>query len=108
MTHREQTLAESGAPGGERDDLEHDRQQIDALDLRLIEILRDRRRVSARIQQRRLSHGGARIAPHREQVVIERYRQGLGPEAVALVRELLSLCRGPAAAPAADRDELSA
>lgn len=87
--------------------IEIDRQEIDALDSRIIELIQSRHRVSFRIQRRRQSDGGPRTELARETVVIDRYRQGLGPEGVTLVTDILRLCRGPApeagASTAADR-----
>lgn len=84
--------------------MENDRKEIDLIDTRLIEMLRARRRISSRVQQHRLNHGGPRIAPGREKAVIDRYRQALGPDAAALVHDILRLCRGPAPAAAATTD----
>ena len=86
-------------------ELETDRKEIDVIDMRLIEILRDRRLISAQVQQRRLSHGGPRVAPGREEIVIDRYRRALGPDATPLAHGILRLCRGPAPADAAGQDE---
>lgn len=87
--------------------IEIDRREIDALDLKIIELIQSRHRVSFRIQRRRQSDGGPRTELARETVVIDRYRQSLGPEGTTLVTDILRLCRGPApeagAPTAADR-----
>jgi chorismate mutase len=80
----------------ETDRQEIDRREIDALDSRIVQLIRDRHRVSFRIQQRRRREGGPRTVLTREMVVIDRYRQGLGPEGTALATAILRLCRGPA------------
>jgi len=89
--------------------IENDRQEIDALDSKIIGLIQSRHRVSFRIQERRRGDGGPRTVLAREMVVIDRYRQALGPEGAALVTAILRLCRGPApesAVPAAsDRGE---
>ncbi|MGX2993504.1 chorismate mutase [Streptomyces sp. JNUCC 64] len=85
--------------------LENDRREIDALDARIVEMLRSRRRISHRIQQRRLTGGGPRTVLARETAVIDRYRQALGPEGVPLVTDVLRLCRGPAPAVTTDGAE---
>ncbi|GAA2733868.1 chorismate mutase [Streptomyces nogalater] len=76
--------------------IEIDRQEIDLLDSKIIELIQNRHRVSFRIQQRRLGDGGPRTVLAREMVVIDRYRQALGPEGTSLVTDILRLCRGPA------------
>ncbi|WP_405945463.1 chorismate mutase [Streptomyces prunicolor] len=79
-----------------RNAIENDRQEIDALDSKIIELIQSRHRVSSRIQRRRQSGGGPRTELARETVVIDRYRQALGPEGTTLVTDILRLCRGPA------------
>lgn len=97
----------SAEPGGEetgRSELdrpemtpqEMDRREIDALDARIVQLIRDRHRISSRIQQRRRRAGGPRTVLTREMVVIDRYRQGLGTEGTAMATAILRLCRGPA------------
>lgn len=89
--------------------IEGDRQEIDTLDSQIIELIQSRHRVSFRIQQRRQSDGGPRTVLAREMVVIDRYREALGPEGTALGTDILRLCRGPASeAGAADRGEPAA
>ncbi|MGX6741744.1 chorismate mutase [Streptomyces peucetius] len=89
--------------------IEIDRQEIDTLDSKIIELIQSRHRVSFRIQQRRQGEGGPRTVLAREMVVIDRYRQALGPEGTSLVTDILRLCRGPApesaASTASDRGE---
>lgn len=92
-------IEETGRPVMDRpetDRQEMDRREIDALDSRIVQLIRDRHRVSFRIQQRRRREGGPRTVLTREMVVIDRYRQGLGPEGTALATAVLRLCRGPA------------
>lgn len=76
--------------------IEIDRQEIDSLDSKIIELIRSRHRVSFRIQQRRLGDGGPRTVLAREMAVIDRYHQALGREGTTLVTDILRLCRGPA------------
>ncbi|MEY9992110.1 chorismate mutase [Streptomyces sp. V4I8] len=70
------------------------REAIDALDLQLLEILQRRRAISLQIQQQRMSEGGTRTVLSRENIILERYANGLGAEGTALALNILSLCRG--------------
>lgn len=91
---RETDRRETDRQGMDRQEI--DRREIDALDARIVQLIRDRHRISSRIQQRRRREGGPRTVLTREMVVIDRYRQGLGPEGTALATAILRLCRGPA------------
>ncbi|MEU3036697.1 MULTISPECIES: chorismate mutase [Streptomyces] len=84
----------TGPAGVDRQEL--DRREIDSLDSRIVQLIHERHHVSSRIQQRRRREGGPRTVLKREMVVIDRYRQGLGPEGTALATAILRLCRGPA------------
>jgi chorismate mutase len=70
------------------------REEIDALDLQIIEIMQRRRAISLRIQQQRISEGGTRAVLSREKIILDRYSTGLGAEGAALALNILSLCRG--------------
>jgi chorismate mutase len=72
------------------------RGRIDALDAAIIELIRERTAVSARIQQARIAAGGRRVELARESAVIARYREALGKPGTALALDLLDLCRGTA------------
>jgi chorismate mutase len=91
---KESDRRETDRQGMDRQEI--DRREIDALDARIVQLIRDRHRISSRIQQRRRREGGPRTVLTREMVVIDRYRQGLGPEGTALATAILRLCRGPA------------
>ncbi|MFD3991435.1 chorismate mutase [Streptomyces sp. NPDC058548] len=73
-----------------------DRVAIDALDGQIIELLARRSRISARIQQGRMSSGGPRTELSREMDVLARYRDGLGPFGTQVAMSVLKLCRGAA------------
>lgn len=90
---KESGRQETDRQGMDRQEI--DRREIDALDARIVQLIRDRHRISSRIQQRRRREGGPRTVLTREMVVIDRYRQGLGPEGTALATAILRLCRGP-------------
>ncbi|NJP70112.1 chorismate mutase [Streptomyces sp. C1-2] len=91
-----QATGPAGVDRQELDRQEVDRREIDSLDSRIVQLIHERHHVSSRIQQRRRREGGPRTVLKREMVVIDRYRQGLGPEGTALATAILRLCRGPA------------
>ncbi|KOU66929.1 chorismate mutase [Streptomyces sp. NPDC054949] len=83
-----------------KDVIERDRREIDGLDARIIELLGQRARVSARIQGNRINAGGPRTVLAREAEVLGRYRHGLGATGTPIAMHVLQFCRG--ASPAAD------
>ena len=70
------------------------REQIDALDAALIQLVAERVRVSRRIQTARMNAGGTRVELGREREVLGAYRAGLGAEGPHLADAVLQLCRG--------------
>ncbi|WP_329499904.1 chorismate mutase [Kitasatospora herbaricolor] len=88
---------DTGGPDG----IDVDREEIDLLDSQIIDIIQRRRRISHRIQQRRLGSGGPRTVLSREMVVLDRYREALGAEGNTLAIDILHFCRGAAPAPKA-------
>jgi chorismate mutase len=70
------------------------REQIDALDAALIQLVAERARVSRRIQTARMNAGGTRVELGRERTVLASYRAGLGPEGPTLADAVLQVCRG--------------
>lgn len=70
------------------------RQQIDALDARIIALVQERVDVSAGIQRARIESGGRRVHLAREMEVLDNYRGRLGRPGTQLAMVLLSLCRG--------------
>lgn len=70
------------------------RGRIDALDARIIDLVRERREISAGIQRARLEAGGRRVQLARELEVLEHYRDALGRPGTQLAMTLLGLCRG--------------
>jgi len=70
------------------------REQIDALDGALLHIVAERVRVSQRIQTARMNAGGTRVELGRERVVLDAYRQALGPDGGTLADAVLRICRG--------------
>ena len=77
-------------------DIPQTRQQIDALDDQLMQLIRERVRLSTAIQQERLAHGGTRLALQRGGEVLDRWHAALDRPGVAVARALLELSRGPA------------
>ncbi|MET7901699.1 chorismate mutase [Streptomyces sp. NPDC005336] len=72
------------------------RERIDALDGRILDLVRQRMAVSASIQEARIAAGGRRVQLSREMEILDRYREGLGKPGTTLAMTLLELCRGRA------------
>ncbi|MFE5121685.1 chorismate mutase [Streptomyces sp. NPDC056669] len=70
------------------------RERIDALDGRILDLVRERMAVSAAIQEARIASGGRRVQLSREMEILDRYRQRLGKSGTTLAMTLLELCRG--------------
>ncbi|MFE5143790.1 chorismate mutase [Streptomyces fagopyri] len=70
------------------------RDRVDALDDRIIGLVRERMAVSAVIQKARIESGGRRVNLSREMEVLGRYRDALGKPGTSLAMTLLELCRG--------------
>ncbi|MEU5267110.1 chorismate mutase [Streptomyces hygroscopicus] len=70
------------------------RERIDALDGRILDLVRERMAVSAAIQEARIAAGGRRVQLSREMEILDRYRQRLGKPGTTLAMTLLELCRG--------------
>jgi len=73
------------------------RGRIDEIDAVLRDLIAARRRISARIQQLRISDGGARVEQGREREVLDAWSSELGPAGADVARALLTLCRGTVA-----------
>ncbi|MFI6475253.1 chorismate mutase [Streptomyces sp. NPDC050516] len=74
--------------------MEEARGAIDRLDIGIIDLLAQRARISARIQQSRISSGGPRTVFSREMDVLARYRNELGADGTQIAMNVLKLCRG--------------
>jgi chorismate mutase len=72
------------------------RTRIDAVDERLITLIKERMTISAEVQQARMASGGPRLSLSREMDILTRYREGLGRPGTELAMLLLELCRGRA------------
>ena len=71
------------------------RDEIDACDAEIIELVRRRLAVSHEIGAIRRATGGTRLNLAREQQVLARFREALGPDGAALGMLLLRQGRGP-------------
>jgi chorismate mutase len=70
------------------------RERIDDLDAQIANLVRSRAEVSRRIQAARIQGGGTRIELGRERVVLQGYRDVLGPDGALLGDAVLRVCRG--------------
>jgi chorismate mutase len=72
------------------------REQLDAVDVELIQVVHRRIALSKQIQTVRISHGGRRREHSRELNIVNTYVDGLGRNGSQLALTLLELCRGRA------------
>lgn len=70
------------------------RGQIDALDEAIRRLVSERAKLSQRVQAARINSGGTRVELGRERVIMDAYRQALGPNGPALADAILTVCRG--------------
>jgi chorismate mutase len=70
------------------------RTQIDAMDEAILRLVAERAKLSRRIQRARMNAGGTRVELGRERVILDAYRQALGPQGPALADAVLQVCRG--------------
>jgi chorismate mutase len=70
------------------------RNQIDAIDAAIVQLVQERARLSHRIQTARINSGGTRVELGRERVILETYRDGLGAQGPHLADAVLQVCRG--------------
>jgi chorismate mutase len=70
------------------------RGQIDALDVAITRLVAERTQLSRRVQQARISAGGARVELGRERVIMDHYRSVLGNEGPNLAEAILRVGRG--------------
>jgi chorismate mutase len=70
------------------------RTQIDAMDEAILRLVAERAKLSRRIQLARMNAGGTRVELGRERVILDAYRQALGPQGPALADAVLQVCRG--------------
>ncbi|WP_438297329.1 chorismate mutase [Streptomyces sp. HUAS TT7] len=70
------------------------RERIDALDNRIIGLIRERIAFSAMIQDTRIASGGRRVNLSREMEILSTYNGAFGKPGTALAMTLLELGRG--------------
>lgn len=70
------------------------RERIDELDTQIAALVKARSDVSRRIQAARVHSGGTRIELGRERIVLQGYREALGPDGMLLGDAVLRVCRG--------------
>ncbi|MFP8943078.1 chorismate mutase [Streptomyces fenghuangensis] len=88
------TEAGTAAAAAADERIAQDRERIDELDRRIIDLVRERMEVSARVQRARIGAGGRRVNLSREMEILTRYRERLGRPGTSLAMTLLELCRG--------------
>jgi chorismate mutase len=86
--------ADADAPADPAERIGELRSEIDACDAQLIELVRRRLAVSQEIGALRAASGGTRLSLSREQQVLARFREALGPDGASLGMLLLRQGRG--------------
>lgn len=71
------------------------RARIDEIDRHLIELWKERARISREVGATRVAAGGTRLALAREQEILNRFREALGADGTQLGMLLLRAGRGP-------------
>ena len=88
------TAAPVTVTGTEAERIGELRSAIDACDAEIIELVQRRLAISREIGALRASSGGTRLSLSREQQVLARFRDALGPDGAALGMMLLRQGRG--------------
>jgi chorismate mutase len=88
------TTATTELPADATDRIGELRQEIDACDAQIIELIRRRLSISQEIGALRTASGGMRLSLSREQRVLDRFRAALGPDGATLGMMLLRQGRG--------------
>lgn len=88
------TSATAAVTGSETDRIGELRQAIDACDAAIIELVQRRLSISQEIGVVRKASGGTRLNLAREQQVLARFQDALGPDGAALGMLLLRQGRG--------------
>ncbi len=70
------------------------REQIDALDTALTNLILVRSQLSHRIQLTRMSVGGPRVLLSREREIRQHYRDAMGADGIVIAEAVLRVCRG--------------
>ncbi len=88
------TLAEAAPAAEPADPITALRAEIDACDDEVIALVRRRLAISQRIGSLRAASGGTRLSLAREQQLLARFGEALGPDGAALAMLLLRQGRG--------------
>jgi chorismate mutase len=75
------------------------RDQIDAIDRAITQLVAERAQLSRRVQAARMNAGGTRIELGRERVILDTYRGALGADGPSLADAVLRVCRGAVVRP---------
>jgi chorismate mutase len=71
------------------------RERIDQIDSELIRLWLERAAISQEVGKTRVASGGTRLVLAREQEIVARFREALGPDGVQVAMLLLRAGRGP-------------
>lgn len=71
------------------------RRRIDEIDSEIIELWQERAAASKEVGATRIASGGTRLVLSREREIMERYRNGLGPDGTQVALLVLRAGRGP-------------
>jgi chorismate mutase len=86
----------SGTPEtGASDRIGELRTRIDEIDNALIELWKERARISGEVGRVRIASGGTRLVLAREREIVDRFREALGADGVQLALLILRAGRGP-------------
>jgi chorismate mutase len=77
------------------DDIRAMRERIDEIDRAIIDLWRERARLSQQVGKTRIASGGTRLVLSREREIVERFRAALGPDGTQVALLLLRSGRGP-------------
>ena len=71
------------------------RRRIDEIDAAIINLWLERAAISKEVGKTRVANGGTRLVLSREQEILARFRDALGPEGTELAMLILRAGRGP-------------
>ncbi|GAA2489885.1 chorismate mutase [Winogradskya humida] len=71
------------------------RERIDEIDQTIIDLWLERSRLSQDVGRTRMASGGTRLVLSRERVIVDRFREALGPDGTQVALLLLRAGRGP-------------
>lgn len=77
------------------EDISSMRVRIDEIDAAIIRLWQERAGLSQQIGAARQAAGGTRLSLSREQEIMERFRQGMGPDGTQVAMLILRAGRGP-------------